>query len=262
MDHRLPAVALVLGSVALFTPSCNKLKVAHSGDNPVYPLRGKHDAVPCVGCHGDGRPKAESTVCMDCHEEARPSADHYPGQDCVGCHIEDGWQFVDDPYLPTGPTGPTGDTGPDIPEPTFDHSGFPETQLCWGNCHEDDRPDDYHYKDPKADPTQWWDCSGCHTATAWDWEPIVHPTRLPHGTTEQIPGSGGDCNIRPEGQWLTGCSGCHPDAGVQDYSSYVCFSCHNEDEGKGDLVHGGTYEENACQGCHVNSESEECNTFL
>ena len=133
----------------------------------------------------------------------------------------------------------------------FDHSGLPATQLCW-DCHEIDRKDPTHYAD-ELEPLLSWDCQGCHTATAWDWQPIEHPTRVPHGArvgqdevTLQV-----DCAPAPDTQWQVGCEGCHPGG---DTSSFVCFSCHAEAHGGP----GGTWAESQCLGCHINGEPTTC----
>ncbi|MEM6927520.1 MAG: hypothetical protein AAF602_11365, partial [Myxococcota bacterium] len=164
----------------------------------MYPLRGKHTAVSCEACHGtDGFNQLPNT-CVACHEIDRPAPDHFPGEACDGCHVEDGWEFVE--VVPTPPT----ETG-------FDHAALPETQLCWGECHEADRPEPTHYADPKLPQALWWDCSGCHQTVAWT-PAIVHPARIPHGSaTENDPAARGQCApVDDEALWVTGCVGCHP----------------------------------------------------
>jgi len=58
-----------------------------------YPLRGKHQAVACVACHGPDREARYRglafAACADCH------ADAHAGQfavDCAVCHAVDGWK--------------------------------------------------------------------------------------------------------------------------------------------------------------------------
>ena len=251
MALRFPVAPLVLGFACAAFASCTK-KLPHSGEDPVYPLRGLHAAVPCVGCHGDGTPDTLPTACAACHESDRLSPDHYPGQDCGGaCHVEDGWDVVNPTLVFTGETGIT-DTGP---VPDFDHSTLPETQLCW-DCHEEDRKDPKHYAagvkpGEDADPVTDWDCSGCHTATAWGYQPILHPARIPHGVEDGDPDDGLDCSPRPEKQWNSGCVGCHPNG----TDTFTCFSCH---DGPKKPVHGGQFAEKTCLTCHVDAEAENC----
>ena len=243
MVRSFSTFVLIAGISAASFAGCKGKEVAHSGESPLYPLRGEHVAVACAACHGPGTPGAISSACIDCHEADRPGSDHYAGQDCVSCHTEYGWWDVDTLVTPTGTTG---DTGTTEPTPTgFDHSGLPETQLCW-DCHEEDRKDANHYADAAQDPAFWWDCSGCHfPAPGWLTDVNVHPVRLPHGSTTD------PCDApTPENTWLTGCLGCHPTPG--SYTTYVCFgACHVG-------VHDGSYSEDICTTCHVNAEAESC----
>ena len=236
--NRLTAAVLLLGLSGSPLAGCEGKQLAHSGENPVYPLRGLHAAVPCEGCHGPGTPQKLPTACIDCHDDDRPDPDHNPGQDCYGCHVEEGWEIVE-----TTITLPTGDTGPTTtaPDPGFDHSPLPTTQLCW-ECHEVERKDPVHYAN-EANPLLSWDCQGCHTATAWDYKPIEHPTRVPHGARSE------DCEPTPEAGWQIGCEGCHP-------SGTATFTCQN---GCHDNVHDGTWPESQCLVCHIAGEPQGCN---
>ncbi len=233
--NRLVTAVVFLGFAAALPGGCQGKQLAHTGENPTYPLRGLHAAAPCVGCHGEGTPGKLPTACIDCHDDDRPDANHHVGQDCYGCHVEDGWDIVET----TTPTGDTGTPTDPTPTPGFDHSGLPSTQLCW-DCHEVDRKDAAHYAD--ADPLLSWDCQGCHTATAWDWEPIVHPTRIPHGGRNSS-----DCGPTEPSTWAVGCDGCHPNG----TDTFVCFACHVD-------VHEGNYGEDFCLGCHTNGEPTTC----
>lgn len=211
--------------------SCTSKQLPHTGEDPVYPLRGLHSAVACEECHGTSGFEQLPNTCVACHEEDRPSKDHYPGEACDGCHIEEGWAVVD-----TIPTIETGDPK------AFDHSILPETQLCW-QCHEKDRLDPKHYADPAQPMAQWGDCSGCHETTAWT-PNIVHPARIPHGSTA----SPGCTPIEDPTGWVTGCVGCHPDG----TDTFVCYSCH---EG----VHpDANYPETLCLTCHNQAEPTGC----
>ena len=249
MVHRASVAALIVCVVPSLFLACQSKQLPHSGEEPAYPLRGLHAAVPCVGCHGPGVPEQLPVLCIACHEADRPEPDHFLGQACIDCHVEDGWGIVET----TTPTLPTGGT----PFPKKDHAKLDPGTLCW-ECHEKERSAPDHYADPasvlKPDPITSDDCAGCHTATAWYWEPIEHPVRIPHGTgTGAVPGESCD-QVRPEDQWESTCEGCHPNG----TDTYVCFACHNEDAVPGELVHDGTWGENQCMGCHVDAESTEC----
>ena len=245
MIHRVHVIAVFVGFVGASWTACNSKRLAHSGEDPVYPLRGLHAAVPCAGCHGADSFDAAPNLCVQCHNEDRPSPDHFPEQGCIDCHTEEGWDQVE-------PTQPV-----DEPPP-FEHPEVPETQLCW-DCHEAERKGLDHYADPLVkfapDPVGSSDCGGCHTTTAWDNNAIIHPVRLPHGV-EIGPE---ECAPRPEEEWQTGCVGCHPNG----TDTFVCFACHNEDEAPGEFVHANgqgepTWEESQCLSCHIDAEADNC----
>jgi len=228
--------------------ACKSKEVAHRAGDSVYQLRGLHAALPCDACHTSGFSKLPQ-ACGSCHEDDRPAdITHDQLQDCFACHTEDGWEIVETTTLP-----PTGDTAPPViepdPDPAFDHTGLLES-LCW-DCHEEDRKPGYHYNAEGSPPVSW-DCGGCHTATAWDWKPVVHPARVPHGARIE------DCTPKPdENTWQIGCVGCHPDGTAdKDNVKTVCFACHDSEA---DPVHNGLYEEDGCLDCHESAEPEDCN---
>jgi len=227
---RAPLVAVG----CMLVVSCSSPRLPHLGEEPVYPLRGKHTAVACEACHTDGFEQLPNT-CVACHEVDRPAPDHYPGQACDDCHVEEGWEVVETPPLPTLPT----DTG-------FDHDSLPEDQLCWGACHEADRPIPTHYADPKLPLAQWWDCSGCHEPDAW-FPAFEHPARIPHGSTA----SPGCTPVEDENAWVTGCVGCHP-AGTD---TFVCYACHVDSHA------GENKPESGCLACHGDAEPTACDSL-
>jgi hypothetical protein len=192
--------------VLLLLTACDK-RLPHGGEDPVYPLRGLHAAVPCEGCHGPGTPESLPTACIDCHDADRPTPDHNAGQDCATCHVEDGWDV--------GHTVTDTDTDPPTPPTGFDHAALPAEQLCW-DCHEAERSEPTHYADPVT-PTKSWDCGPCHTVNAWDEAPYVHPARTPHGTHV------GRAEVeQPPEEWVVACTSCHPVA----LTAFDCSTCH------------------------------------
>ena len=237
-DRHGPLVARgVLGLLLVASAACSK-QLPHGGDDPLWPLVGKHAGVPCEGCHGPGTPQTLPTACVECHDEDRPSAAHFPGQDCARCHTPEGWDV--------GVTGThTGDTGTTPPTHTgttvTDHPNVAPTQLCW-DCHETDRKDDQHYKDA-TNPAKSWDCGPCHgSRTSWLDELVSHPARTPHGTFK---GS----QEQPPASWVVACAACHP----ASYDLSVCSqTCHSDlafphytvaaPDAAGDLL---------CLGCHT-----------
>lgn len=221
------ALTAVLGiGLAAVPQACTK-RLPHGGEDPVYPLRGLHAAVPCEGCHGAGTPKAQSTVCIDCHEADVPDPGHYPGQNCSPCHTEFGWDQIATTLVPpeTG-TAPTGDTGPTT-TPYDPHAGLTTDLLCW-TCHEVDRPatptpnSPTHYAHETL--SRRFDCGPCHGLKDWLGEspsglgaPYEHVTRSPHGTYS-------DNVENPQNEWVVGCDQCHTTPG--NYTTFDCQTCH------------------------------------
>lgn len=208
-----PSVGLAL--FVLLPQACTK-RLPHGGEDPIYPLRGLHAAVPCEGCHGEGTPKAQSTVCMDCHEEDRKDPSHHPGENCSPCHTEYGWDVGVVPTL-TYTTGETGTPPTETGITAFDHTALPPEQKCW-DCHEEERKD-YpaitHYSDDEI--AKRWDCGPCHGYTAWETDYYDHPVRSPHGTYKL-----GVIQAQPD--WVVSCVSCHAD--TPDYTTYTCGECH------------------------------------
>jgi hypothetical protein len=216
--------------VLLLLTACDK-RLPHGGEDPVYPLRGLHAAVPCEACHGPGTPEELPTACIDCHDTDRPAPDHHPGQDCSTCHTEEGWGVG---HTPTD-TGPT-DTDP----PTgFDHTTLAPEQLCW-DCHEGERSEPTHYADP-ANPVKSWDCGPCHTVGAWDEAPYAHPARTPHGTYVGI-------LEQPPESWVVACTTCHP----VELTAFDCSTCHLDIYPHYDpALEAGPTADASCLGCHI-----------
>ncbi|MEZ4241622.1 MAG: hypothetical protein R3F59_36835 [Myxococcota bacterium] len=210
-------MTLGVAVVLAFAPQACTKRLPHGGEDPVYPLRGLHAAVPCEGCHGSGTPKALPTLCIDCHEDDRPEPSHYPGQNCTPCHSEYGWDQIATSLLGTGETGatPTTETGTTTTG-GFDHSVLPETQACW-DCHEAERKDaEHYYSETKA---LRWDCGPCHGVKDWAVDTYEHPVHSPHGAIS-------DDVENPEGEWIVACSSCHTNPG-DNYTTYDCQTCHS-----------------------------------
>lgn len=237
MDKRIVLVALAFSSV--FVVEACKKRLPHGGEDPLYPLRGLHAAVPCEGCHGPGTPSSLPITCIECHVDDRPAPDHHPGQDCAQCHTEAGWDVGVTP-TETGTLPPTGETGLTT-EPTDIHASLPADQLCW-DCHEVDRKDATHYADP--DPLLTWDCGPCHATTGWLDDLVLHPARTPHGTY-----SGGQA--QPEGSWVVACATCHPSS----LDQFDCSTCHASIfPHYGDAQKPGPAADASCLICHENGD--------
>ncbi len=236
------AVGLLLGLAAGGVQACSK-RLPHGGDDPLYPLLGRHAALPCEACHGEGTPQTLPTACIDCHDADRPTPSHYPGQDCAECHVADGWDVGVTTLLHTGHTGvPVTDTAPTT---TDVHASLAPDRKCW-DCHEKDRKDPTHYADP-ADQAKSWDCGPCHATTTWTDDLYVHPARTPHAT--HAAGT-----LRDEGTWVVACADCHP-ASLKAFDCQTCHQAIFTPPHYGDCASGPSEICNAaCLGCHRNGD--------
>ena len=250
MGRRAVGVGLGVLAMASGLHACKSLQVAHSGDDPVFELVGKHLSTPCEACHGPGRPEAQSRLCIDCHAENVPDAAHFPGQECGACHTPLGWEVVDTPPDTGTPpdTTPTGDTGT-IHTPGWVHEAVAPDELCW-DCHAEERPVEHWWN---TDITYRWDCGPCHTLATWGDDPrtealdpaettYVHPARTPHGTRDGF-------NPTPSTDWVVACDTCHTNNVL---TGFDCVNCHLE-RNSGFFPHYNASNED-CLGCHKDGD--------
>ena len=65
-----------------------------------FPLKGSHNAIPCIDCHKKQKEwsfKGVGKVCSDCHKDIHKGiidSKYYPGSDCKSCHTEERWSTV------------------------------------------------------------------------------------------------------------------------------------------------------------------------
>jgi hypothetical protein len=192
-----------------------------------------HFSGQCSECHVAGGSWLNAsfnhsgyTDCQSCH--TRPDG-HFSGQ-CSQCHVAGGsWLnasfnhsgYTDCQSCHTRPDGHFSGqcsqchvAGGSWRDASFDHSGYTDCQ----NCHT--RPDGHSSGQ----------CSQCHTTSSWAGAGIGnHGFPLNHG------GAGGNCST------------CH--AG-NNYATYTCFSCHNQNETIKEHEQGGSGDFASCARCH------------
>lgn len=121
-------------------------------DETRYPLRGRHDALPCEKCHTQQELAPGVTGaryrplpiddCAPCH--ADPHAGQFADRTCASCHIVDGWKTTRD---------------------SFDHdrARFPlrgrHVAVACEKCHAVDGPD----QPPRWRPVAFDRCDDCHS---------------------------------------------------------------------------------------------------
>ncbi|MCO4768680.1 MAG: hypothetical protein KDA24_01525 [Deltaproteobacteria bacterium] len=216
------------------------LLVASSCKAPVYeefvhwPLRGQHlthEDATCTGCHGSSVENTISTTCGGCHEDERLSLEHYPGQDCIDCHNEMGWDvgaIVDHDFFPL-------ELGHDnVPclDCHLNENDFGDISTTCESCHA--RPEE-HFAGA---------CEDCHNTSDWFDAEFDHREFFP------TPHEG-----------VSACGDCHPQASTGNYTAFTCTDCHAHrqadmaDEHLGEVA-GYVYESGACLSCHPNGEED------
>lgn len=184
-----------------------------------YPLAGRHAAVACAGCHGNGNNyRGVPTTCAACHKKKDP----HRGQlgNCQACHTVQGWK----------------------PIRSFDHAstGFGLTgahqRVACLTCHAGQRWQGLgttciscHARDDAHKGSRGSNCASCHTTAAW------RAVTFDHDSTG-FPLLGAHAAAT--------CTGCHGPGNANRHPSRTCFACH-----AGDDTHKGSNGTN-CASCH------------
>jgi hypothetical protein len=162
-------------------------------DRTAFPLRGRHTAVACAGCHlsPPAQVKPQSATCASCHADPHQGA--FP-QDCAACHTEDGFKTV---------------------KPIFDHAitRFPlvekhETVAC-DRCH-------------RSSSTGAGAVRGGGTASAPVLPPPPPASRAAARGTPRVPAPA----IVGFRGLETACASCHTDVHRGELGS-SCDTCHS-----------------------------------
>ncbi len=115
----------------------DKEKMDHN--NTKFPLTGKHIAVKCDGCHKPNQKfkKNQYDDCTDCHKDIHKGSF---GQDCMRCHVTDGWKVLD--------------------ERNADHS---KTDFPLEGKHKAVKCDKCHKLSTRFEKNQYNECADCHS---------------------------------------------------------------------------------------------------
>lgn len=165
-----------------------------------YPLRGAHQAVPCLGCHqplkeAAGRPapyaravnlKPAAARCVDCHRDPHGSQGDRFAVDaaagaCLVCHVEDSWRKVAfdhgrAEWKLEGRHRQVACTACHKPVPATAQKPlalpFKVAERHCAACHRDVHQG--QFADKPVPGTQAPDCARCHVATDWLAEKFDH----------------------------------------------------------------------------------------
>ncbi len=270
----LAALAL-LGVAAV--PGCLSNENPHDDEVSSFPLVGRHAAIPCESCHGDGAFGPLDPACESCHEAERPEG-HYEGS-CgnAGCHIPQGWAASggvgigdDDDDDDTTTPGDDDDDDDDTTTPgdddddtttVFDHDFLPLSgphdvpctdchadlvtiteRLVCQDCHDADRPSATHYAGQ--------DCAHCHPIQSGFGGYSVHAFDLPHPSASPNPVSNA-CRTKAAPQAIEECIACHPDPSNRGATA-TCTNCHLQTgmDCQHQAFGSYSYDDGACLGCH------------
>jgi nitrate/TMAO reductase-like tetraheme cytochrome c subunit len=207
-------------------------------------LRGGHESVECVGCHGGNAYTAVDTTCATCHlDDFEATVDpHHTllgySSACTECHTSMAWR----------PATSHHDTSRFALEGAHRrltcgvcHEGQLYEELpedCW-SCHQDDfeEVDDPDHVAAEFDP----DCLACHTLEAWT------PATFDHDSTGFALRN---AHVGPT------CGDCHTD-GYQADSLRTCIDCHLDDfEATTDPDHVEADIDRDCAACHSDAAWE------
>ncbi len=146
-----------------------------------FPLDGKHQSVPCTGCHQGKRPhyrlELKSQRCIDCHDN--PHGDQFASEmsdgGCAHCHSERGWDSPKIDHSTWPLTGAHSEAACDSchsPSKADRLSGRGATYRgaprdCAG-CHQDTHAGQFRLSEPKRE------CEVCHITDAFEIEAFAH----------------------------------------------------------------------------------------
>lgn len=189
-----------------------------------FALAGRHAAVPCAGCHAEGKKfRAAPSACVECHRKD----DVHRGklrETCADCHSDKSWKAVS--AFDHGKTNFALTGGHKTVECKACHAGerYKGVPTACSDCH---RERDVHKGGRGAK------CESCHSTSTWG------EAKFNHDTDTKFPllGKHGAAT----------CEACHKQPPKQVKLEPACGTCHKKDDAhKGQL---GT----ACQNCHNES---------
>ena len=188
-------------------------------NNSRFKLMGKHETVPCDGCHKNGHFKPIDTACANCHQNFHEGQFE---QRCETCHNPKSWS-----------------------EAVFDHqkqSQYPLEGLhqlvdC-KKCHLQNqyKPQDQECQSCHLDihlGEKGPECKSCHTLTGWETNQAINhdfgPFKL-GGVHDQLPCE--RCHGADRQKMLSGtgpeCSTCHRDPHFSSFGP-LCQDCHTQE---------------------------------
>lgn len=266
-----PNACATCHSVAGWTILKDALRDNHAPG--VFPLRGKHAAVPCASCHKKGQPHdAAPTACEGCHQTPHR---HDLGARCATCHVDRGWsvhvgRFPHERtgYPLVGEHARVPCARCHAPRGTFAARflGLPADRCS--RCHAD--PHRVAYR-TVADPLA---CERCHTErgfvpASFGADRHRAPTFPVDGAHLAVPCA--ECHrgkpfpVRVAQAWPLDCAQCHPNPHGERFAAEQrragCAGCHQTGDWKQARIDHerffplrGRHAQTACAGCHTGTQ--------
>lgn len=191
-----------------------------------FPLRNKHEDVPCEDCHGDGPTGEFATLpfddCSTCHDDVHEA--RFDPDRCDSCHTDGDWAV--DSFDHDRTDYPL--TGAHVGVECAECHGEGEDHTLAGleagscmDCHADDEP----HKEAMAAET----CASCHDTQEW----VL--ISYDHAAEADWPLVGKHEPVK--------CMECHEDPSFH-LESAACEQCHADDEPP-------NHYEGSCDECHL-----------
>lgn len=216
-------------------------------DRTRYPLRGRHAAVTCAGCHGDfataARRRPVFGGCASCHADAHNGTATLAGRpaDCAACHGLGG--FVPATYTAADHAGsryPLAGRHATVACAACHARGAAVAVAAWGSARVVLRPTSAGCPDCHADPHAGrlarQPCESCHGVEGFRPSSVDVAAHLQFG-------------FALEGAHrATPCSGCHAAGDLQFEAKRACADCHADPHG-GEFA--GRGAKGGCEACHT-----------
>jgi len=191
-----------------------------------FPLRGRHEAVPCFLCHVEteiggqktNRYRFDEPGCVDCHEDAhqgkatRAVASYRTGDDpCTVCHLETSWgdSVFDHAQTRVRLDGAHEGLSCRACHGEGENLAFSDLSGDCASCHEDVHRGQFAVEGST-------DCARCHVTRDW------RPDRFDHGSDSRFDLRGAHRD--------TPCESCHPRVGNTVHFKPIetrCEACHD-----------------------------------
>ena len=206
----------------------------------VFPLEGRHLAVPCASCHVKGQVKGTPNQCYDCHWIRRQD-DRYKtrlGNECAECHRPTSWTAVNWDHAARTGTALNVSHRLLACESCHKNQTFVGTRPECVTCHERDYG---AVQNPNHKAAGFpLDCTVCHTPSA----PTFAGARFDHSGFQLV------------GQHATQtCQSCHRN-NVYRGTPRDCMGCHQADYQRTQSPnHAAAGFPTSCDSCHRGTDS-------